>query len=806
MVSRVTPHLACIVLVCLLGAAVYSNALQGPFVLDDVRNIERNGAIQITQFNLRKLATAVRHSHTANRPVANVSFALNYLFGKHDVRGYHVVNILIHIINGVLVYALALVTLKRLRRISHWRGPPMSDRFAILVAAVAAALFTAHPIQTQSVTYVVQRMNSLATLFYLGALLLFIAGRQSPATWRRGVLWAGCLGCWLLGLGSKQTAATLPLAVLLYDLCFYQDARRPRVGRYLIYVLGSAAILVILCSVYLKFEPIAKILHSFEIRDYTMGQRVLTQFRVVNLYLGLLLFPHPARLNLVHDITASHSPMTPVTTILSMLLLVGLAATAVLAAKRHRLVSFCIAWFCLHLLMESSVIGLEQIFEHRLYLPMFGVCLGAAWLLGAVIAWKPAGLLVGGSAAVLLLSAATHARNDVWQGRLSLWSDVLTKSPNNTRSHTNLGNVLADEGRLDDAIERYLTALSIDENDHLSHNNLGQILLEQDRIDEAIHHIQRSISIRPGHAPAYNSLGSAFRAKGRIDEALAQFQHAVDLDPWFFPASCNLGDVYRMRADMEQAIRHYEAALRMSPDLAAAHHGLGTALAGPQRRTEAIHHLRRALELDADLAGTHVNLGIELAADGDPEAAIPHFRRATELEPGSPEGPHNAAVAFHSMGRLREAVEMFQLAVQNDPHHKKARFGLATLLYSLGHTEKALPHLNEMLRLEPESVRTLQITAWILATHRRDSVRDPRRAHELATRAVAVTGEHDASSLNVLAASKAALGQFDDAVRIAEQARQQAEKSGDEKLARRIGNHIDLYRQGKLFPDRPRGE
>jgi len=801
-VSRVTPHLACIVLVCLLIAAVYSNALQGSFVFDDIRNIERNGAIQLTEFDLRRLYVAGMDSPTANRPVTNISFALNYLFGKHDVRGYHLVNVLVHMVNGLLVYALAFVTLKLLRRTANVRAVPPSDRFAILVAAVTALVFTAHPIQTQSVTYVVQRMNSLATLFYLGALLLFIAGRRSQITWRRAGLWTGCLGCWLLGLGSKQTAATLPLAVLLYELAFFQDVRRPRIGRQLSYICGISALLVILCAVFLGFEPVARILGGYDIRDFTMGERILTQFRVVNLYFGLLLFPHPARLNIAHDVVASQSPTAPATTILAMLLLISLVASAVLLAKHHRLISFCIAWIFLHLLVESSVIGLELIFEHRLYLPMFGFCLGAAWLLGAAMAGKPARIVVAGSAAVLLLSVWTHARNVVWQDRASLWMDVAQKSPNSSRAQTNLGNVLADEGRVDSAIERYLTALDIDENDHLAHNNVGRILLDTNRIGEAITHFQRALKIRPNHAPAHNNLGVAFRSKGRIDESLARFRRAVELDPRFVPARCNLADAYRARGDIERAIRHYEAALGIAPDTAAAHHGLGTALAGIERRAGAIHHLRRALESDAAIAATHVNLGIELAADGDVEEAIRHFRRAIELEPDNAAGPYNAAVAFQSTRRLLEAVEMLHLVLKIDPRHTQAHFGLATVLSSLGRVEEALPHLYETLRLDPQSVAALQFAAWTLATHPVDSVRDPRRAFELAGRAVALTGENDAVSLNVLAASTAALGRFDEAIKIGEKARQQAERSGNATLARRIGDRIDRYRQGSISPDR----
>ena len=196
--------------------AIYSNTLKGPFVFDDHGNVYDNPfIIRVTELDLQKLYDAGIKS-CCPRPVANISFALNYYFGRYDVTGYHVVNIVIHLLAGVLVYLLASVTFRQLFRTEHRETVPVGDRAIAWMSLFAACIFVTHPLQTQAVTYIVQRMTSMAAMFYLLSLVLYIYGRLSRQRWMRWLLWAGCLISWVLALGSKQVAATLPLSVVLY--------------------------------------------------------------------------------------------------------------------------------------------------------------------------------------------------------------------------------------------------------------------------------------------------------------------------------------------------------------------------------------------------------------------------------------------------------------------------------------------------------------------------------------------------------------------------------------------------------------
>ena len=204
--------------VLLLGALAYSNTLSVPFVFDDSQNIVEDSAIRMTTLDLASLRRAAFESAGSNRPIATMTFALNYFFGGYEVPGYHAVNLVIHLLNGILVFLLARTLLRE--------AFPEDRRDVVdLAAVVASALFVLHPLQTQSVTYIVQRMNSLATLFYLSSVLLYFAARRTSISSLRAWCGAGCAAAAVLAIGSKEIAATLPIALLLVEWYWFRDLR-----------------------------------------------------------------------------------------------------------------------------------------------------------------------------------------------------------------------------------------------------------------------------------------------------------------------------------------------------------------------------------------------------------------------------------------------------------------------------------------------------------------------------------------------------------------------------------------------------
>lgn len=580
-----------IVLMAVFVFFIYAKTLTGDFFFDDRHNIRDNLNIRLTQLSPEGLIKAAIKSPIARRPVANISFALNYYFHGNNVVGFHVVNILIHIANGMLLYLLISLTL-------HMPALRDSHRSYRWVPFFAVFIWLVHPIQTQSVSYIVQRMNSMATLFYLLSLVLYVKARTTNTKHTRALWFAGVALSGLLALGSKEIAATLPFFIFIYEWYFFQDLSFAWIKKRLPLIAGVMILLVIIALIYLGAHPLEKISSMYATHDLTMAQRALSQFRVVLFYISLLLWPHPSRLNLDHDFQPSHALLDPATTLLGMIAIVFFLVAAVLTAKKERLISFCILWYFGNLIIESSIIGLELVFEHRNYLPSMFVFFAVVFLSFRHL--KPKWLVPAVLSAVIVVFAFwTYERNDVWRSPILLWMDCIKKAPQNPRPYNNLGVALADRGHFREAADQY----------------------------------RRALQINPRYERAYTNLGRAVASQGNIGAAIELFNTALEINPGSYVAHNNLGIALALQGRHPEAIEHFSIALSIKPDYVTAHSNLGAALKHQGRLTEAAYHLRQALKINPLYAPAHNNLGMTLAALGRLDEAIAHFNKALEIDP-----------------------------------------------------------------------------------------------------------------------------------------------------------------------------
>lgn len=555
-----------------LGILVYSNILEVPFCFDDAHNIQQNPHIRLTKLRLGNLAGAAFNSPMSNRPIANLSFALNYYFHQYDVTGYHMISIVIHIITGILLYFFLKTTLGVL--------PPCSKtEHNSSVAFYTVLIWLVHPIQSQSVTYVVQRMNSLAAMFYILSFLLYTKGRLVRKNKKSWPWFAACTLAGIMAVGSKETAATLPFFIILYEWYFFQDLSRAWLRRHLASFAGILVLFGLLVLVYLGANPFDAILSTYAHRDFTLTERVLTQFRVVMYYISLLLYPHPSRLVLLHDFELSQSLLDPLTTLLSMGTIIGLIGLAFYTARKQRLISFGILWFFGNLVIESSVIGLEIIYEHRTYLPSVFLFLIITTLAHRHI--KPDLLKAGGlAAAVLLLSLWTYERNGVWNDPVTFWSDVIQKSPRNARAYNNLATCYMGIKSYQLAVTNLQQAIRLNPNLIEARINMGVTLKAQNKLDEAIAHYYAALQVNTNFAAAHEFAGAHF----------------------------NLGNALTRKGELDQAVEHYLEALRINPDDAEAHNNLGIVLAAQGKTSDALAHFREALRIKPNFADAKKNL------------------------------------------------------------------------------------------------------------------------------------------------------------------------------------------------------
>lgn len=574
---------------------IYINTLAGPFIFDDVSNIWENPHIRLTRLSFSDLTDAIVKSRAPNRPVANMTFALNYYIHGYNVVGYHLVNILIHVACGLLLYLLVKTTLS----ISGLRTPSKYDKW---VPFFTALLWMVHPLQTQSVSYIVQRMNSMAAMFYVLSLLLYANFRMATEQKRKWIWLTGCTLSGILALGTKEIAATLPFFIFLYEWFFFQKLNINWLKRHALTLTTIVILFALVAWFYMGANPLQKINMSYSIRDFTLGQRLLTELRVVIFYVSLLLWPQPSRLNLDHDFSLSYSLFQPPTTALCLAMIVACIFLAIYLAKRNPLLSFCVIWFFGNLAIESSALGLELVFEHRTYLPsMLAILLAVAVVLRVI---KPQWLGIGLLCAVAVLGAIwTFQRNQMWTDDVALWRDCVKKSPGKARSYNNLALALTRQGKFNEAMANYYTALTLKPDYARAHYNLGVILAKQGKLNEGIHHLQTAVQINPNSAEAQNNLGVALLIQGRLDAAIVQLKNALQINADYPEAHNNLGKAMQLKGNPAAAIEHFNAALRLDPDYAKA----------------------------------HTNLGIALKQLGHLEAAKQHFEDALRLHPGYPE-------------------------------------------------------------------------------------------------------------------------------------------------------------------------
>jgi tetratricopeptide (TPR) repeat protein len=468
-----SPQLSIIILVA-VGVLIYLPGLSGPYLFDDHGNLIANSYIQLEQLTWGDLYRAAfsLDSGPLRRPFSVLSFALNYWFagGFENSAAFKGINLAIHLANGILVFILTRLLLARAAIHAPGADRPETIMRRMLPGLIAL-IWTAHPIQLTSVLYVVQRMTSLAAFFTLAALCAYLLGRQQLAAGKRRNGWLLMFGAGLLatlGVFSKETAVLFPLYVIVVELVFFRDSipgyLRQRFGRRLlpITIVTAAALTVTIIWAIDYIEP------RYSHLTFTMGERALTQFRVLFFYLSLILLPNLGRLGLHHDdLALSTSWLTPWTTLPSFAGILLMLGAALALRRRDPLISLGVLWFLAGHSLESTILPLEIAHEHRNYLPSLGIVLALLHALThprlAISRPRAAAALTWVIPVFILSAAATTAI------RAAQWSELRTLSvyevlhhPLSARSHATLGSMLASAGQPGAAIEAMQQAATLD--------------------------------------------------------------------------------------------------------------------------------------------------------------------------------------------------------------------------------------------------------------------------------------------------------------------------------------------------------
>jgi len=653
-----------LLIILLLGILVYANSLHAPFTFDDKPNIIDNPAIK--SFSNLKTATFAELDHLdprlrpqiPSRIVGYLTFALDYQLHGSSVFGYHLFNLMIHLFNALCVYFLV-------RLLTGTHRPPFrnlcdnDDRETM--ALFAALLFVCHPIQTQAVTYVVQRFTSLATFFYLASVLAYLKARLAEKKKTTVLYLAASLFLTVLAMKTKEFSFTLPFVLVIIEYMFFQGSFLQR-ARYLSpYVLTLAIIPLTLLAIAVSTGNTIST-SSFEFGSSINIARLdyfLTQLTVIIIYLRLLLFPVDQ--NLDYDHPVYHDLFTP-TVIGSAILLAAILAFGIflcratfkrdssLASTSARLCAFGFLWFFLTISAESSIIKIKDLmFEHRLYLPSVGMFIAAVALVTMLhrrLKTKqsqfakvifPCGVCV-----ILLLSFATYSRNFIWQDEIRLWQDTATKSPNKPRPHNNLALAYFAQGQYDEALSENQLSLQLKDDPGI-HLNIGNILLMEKRFDEALQEFREAIKLNPEYAKAYNG-------------------------------TCN---VLLLQKHFAEAQKACQTAIKLNPEYAEAHNLLGLTLFAQGNNIGAEQEYNLAIEIEPDFAIFHNNLANTYFKNGKHAAALKEYGVVAKLEPDYIGVYLSIGKVYQDLDKWSEAINAYRTALRLKPDYKEARDLLA---------------------------------------------------------------------------------------------------------------------------------
>ncbi len=599
-------HLLSFTLLAAAIALLYSNTYRVPFFFDDKPNIVLNPFLRIDDISWESLKKAAVMSPNRNRWLPNISFALNHYFDAYDVWGYHLINTLIHIATAFTLYLLGRLTLTL---------PSMAGRYkhAAEIAFTAALVWAVHPLQTNGVTYIVQRMTSMGALFYLLALYCYVKARLLHASGAKLFFFGLTVLLTVMALLSKENSGMLPMIIIAYELLLLRqpDTGLFRQKKVVLATFGAFLLFIFFCWYFLGSNPFTSILGGYEHREFTLGQRLLSQARIVIHYLSLMVLPVPDRLNLMYEYRVSTGLLAPPQTLLALGVLAGLAFLVFRMCKRDSLFAFGISWLLINLIVESSFIPLELIFEHRMYLPsMFLILAMVAWCY-KLAAPRPVLARVSILLVVALLSSATWQRNIVWDNRISFWSDVTSKSPDSMRGWANLGNAYSEARKYKTAEQYLLKAIALEKYDQSGnfgraakrnyaaniHDNLALVYRELGQYQKALDHANTSLALNPSRPEPLVTIGIVYAKTDQHAKAYEYFMLAwskgiesVDLYNNWAVSSFNIGQV-------DEAIDLLYKALKINPDHPESHYNLGIAYSSKGMLEEAQREMLRAMQL-----------------------------------------------------------------------------------------------------------------------------------------------------------------------------------------------------------------
>ncbi len=610
-----------------------------------------------------------------NYPLTYTFFWAQYRLWGANPFGFHLSNVLIHILNVLLLWSI----LKRLEVKGSW---------------FAALVFGLHPLVVESVAWITEAKNVLSAFFLFSSFLLFLSEKPGP---KSRCFFSILL--YLLALLSKTFVCTFPVILLIVG--WY---RRGRVSLNLLKRVFPYFALSLLAGAFTWFYEIKHVGVGGERWELPLIVRFLLAGRAACFYLSKFFFP----LKLTFIYPRWEIDPASLTAWLYPLLVVILFVAFWKIRRLSRGPLAALACYIVFLLPALGFISFyaqvySYVADHYAYLAIIGPVAFLVSVVASIPSVRIKTVLAG--AVLIALLVLTFFQTMVYRELETLWRDTIRKNPRAGMAHNNLGVLLFNRGEAEGAMEYYRRAIEINPENAYAYNNLGMALTEAGRWEEALPCYAKALSIRSDNAGFYFGLGAALKEGGRLEEAIANYRRALEIYPGMVDAYTNLGLILTDLGRLEEAVELYREALRIVPGSPEAHNNLGLALAAQGKIDEAIGEYKEALRLDPGLEGANWNLVNALAGRGRLDEACRFYRELVESDPDNAKAHYNLAVALGKQGENEKAGRHYLEALRLNPEYAEAHLNLGGLLYDEGKLEEAMEHYRRALSADPGYVK-----------------------------------------------------------------------------------------------------
>ncbi|MBN1900325.1 tetratricopeptide repeat protein [Candidatus Sumerlaeota bacterium] len=773
----------------------YSSLVNAGFIWDDDDYVTENRHLRTLQ-GLRKIWFEFGATHQYY-PLVHTSFWMEYHLWKLNPLGYHLVNILLHSANAILLWLI-------LRKLG------------LELAWIPAALFALHPVHVESVAWITERKNVLSGFFYLSALLCYIrfSGLNEPYAKRISSqkekarpdirYYVLALIFYLFALFSKTVVVSLPAAILL--LIWWKNDGIYKKDVYFLIPFFGVGLCMGLITVWMEKHHVGA--QGVE-WDISIIERCLIAGRALWFYACRILFPY--KLTFIYprwEINAG--------ALWQYIFPSGvIAVVSILWIMRKYLYKgpfVAILFFSITLMPALGFFDIYPmqfsfVADHFQYLASIGLIVlyttSVSYLLRISLLKSgngKDGYLIIFWALVLFLSGfLTWKQSHIYRDMGTLWRDTLAKNPNAWIAHINLSTHLIEEGKLPEARYHAAQAIKLKSDQTDPYNNLGNIYKIEGNLDQSLKEYLKALEINPQDYKTLNNLGVINEQLGDIKKAIHYFSKATEVKPNFAKAHYNLGLILVKDHKFDQGVHHYSESLKIDPDNIDAYFYRGVAYETQGGIKEAMSDYSSVLRLNPNHFEANLFMGNAFKEQNNLDDAKRHYLRALKVNSQNADVLYEIANIDMIQGKFEQAKKGYYKSLEINPDFIDARYNLAYALEQQGNIEEALKNYRQIRRLQPDNIQILTHIAWILATNEEDSMRNVEEAIRLAEKANQLSNDNQAIVLDTLAAAYAEAGKFEDAVKTAEKAYLSAKSHNINDLMNDILERIKLYKKGKPY-------